>query len=134
MGVGCVMDSIVHFEIPAMDTKRAAEFYNKAFGWQTPKVPDFDYWSLITTASDQKGMPSSPGAINGGMGQKGKMAPDAVTVTIGVADIDKTIANITKLGGKQVGKKDAVGNMGFSAYFKDTEGNVIGLWQSSRGM
>ena len=27
------MDSIVHFEIPADDPKRAGEFYNKAFGW-----------------------------------------------------------------------------------------------------
>jgi len=58
------------------------------------------------------------------------MAPEAVTVTIAVKDIDATLATVKKLGGKQVGKKMPVGDMGFSAYFSDTEGNVIGLWQN----
>jgi len=28
-------------------------------------------------------------------------------------------------------KKQQVGDMGWTAYIKDTEGNVIGLWQRS---
>jgi len=125
------MDSVVHFEIPAKDTKRASAFYSQAFGWQFNQFPGFEYWSVGTTMSDKDGRPTSPGAVNGGMGHKGKTAPDAVTVTVGVPDIDAALANIKKLGGKQVGKKTPVGNMGFSAYFKDTEGNVIGLWQGT---
>jgi len=35
-----------------------------------------------------------------------------------------------QLGGKTVQKKMPVGDMGFAAYFKDTEGNVIGLFQN----
>ena len=124
------MDSVVHFEIPAKDVKRASSFYEKAFGWQISQYPNFDYWRLGTTAADQKGRPTSPGAINGGMGKKGKTAPDAVTVTIDVPDIDAALAKISKLGGKTTSKKSPVGNMGFSAYFKDPEGNVIGLWQA----
>jgi uncharacterized protein len=124
------MDSIVHFEIPAKDTKRAADFYMRAFGWQVNQVPSFEYWSLVTTESDSRGMPAKPGAINGGMGKKGKMAPDAVTVTIAVQDIDAALANVVKLGGKPHGKKSQVGDMGWAAYFKDTEGNIIGLWQA----
>ena len=126
------MDSIVHFEIPAKDPKRAADFYAKAFGWNVNKMPEFDYWSLGTTEVDQNQMPKNPGAINGGMGKKGQMAPDAVTVTINVADIDAALKMVEQLGGKMHGKKSNVGNMGISAYFKDTEGNVIGLWQSTR--
>lgn len=126
------MDSIVHFEIPAKDVTRASAFYSKAFGWQINQFPNFEYWSLGTTASDKDGRPTSPGAINGGLGKKGKTAPDNVTVTISVADIDSALANVKKLGGKAVGKKMPVGDMGFSAYFEDTEGNVIGLWQSAR--
>ena len=75
------MDSVVHFEIPAKDTKRASAFYSKAFGWQFNQSPGFEYLSAITTTSDKDGRPTSPGAINGGMGKKGVMAPMAVTVT-----------------------------------------------------
>ena len=125
------MDSVVHFEIPAKDTKRASAFYSKAFGWQFNQFPGFEYWSAVTTASDKDGRPTSPGAINGGMGKKGVMAPNLPTVTISVADIDAALANVKKLGGKVTGKKTSVGNIGFSGYFEDTEGNVIGLWQNA---
>jgi uncharacterized protein len=128
------MDPIVHFEIPAKDVKRASAFYTKAFGWNFNQFPGFEYWSAITTDSDQNGMPKSPGSINGGMGKKGVMAPKAVTVTISVADIDASLKNVKKLGGSQVGKKMPVGDMGWSAYFEDTEGNLIGLWQNKAMM
>jgi predicted enzyme related to lactoylglutathione lyase len=123
------MDSVVHFEIPAKDVKRASAFYSKTFGWQINQYPDFEYWSLVTTASDKDGTPTAPGAINGGMGKKGATAPERPTVTIRVKDIDAALANVKKLGGKVTGKKTAVEDMGFSAYFEDTEGNVIGLFQ-----
>jgi len=52
------------------------------------------------------------------------------TVTIGVASIDAALRNVSKLGGKVVVKKQAIaGGMGFTAYFSDTEGNVVGLYQ-----
>jgi predicted enzyme related to lactoylglutathione lyase len=127
------MDSVVHFEIPANDVKRASAFYSKAFGWQLSQFPGFEYWSVGTTPVDKNQMPTSPGAINGGLGKRGEMAPKAVTVTISVKDIDASLATVKKLGGKAVGKKMPVGDMGWSAYFEDTEGNLIGLWQN-KGM
>jgi len=124
------MDSVIHFEIPAKDPKRASAFYTKAFGWTFSQFPNWEYWMVNTTEVDKKGMPASPGAINGGMGKRGG-ALQAPTVTINVADIDKTLENVKKLGGKVAGKKSPVGDMGFTAYFTDTEGNVIGLWQNA---
>ncbi len=124
------MDSVVHFEIPAKDPKRASAFYSKAFGWTFNQYGENPYWAAGTTDSDRDGRPKKPGAINGGMGKKGEMAPEAVTVTISVDDIDASLKTVAKLGGKAVGKKNAVGDMGWAAYFEDTEGNVIGLWQS----
>jgi predicted enzyme related to lactoylglutathione lyase len=126
------MDPVVHFEIPATNPKRASDFYSKAFGWQINQFPQFEYWMVGTTASDQKGMPTTPGSINGGMGKKRMMTISGPTITISVPDIDEALKNIKKLGGKAVGKKMPVGDMGFSAYFKDTEGNVIGLWQVAK--
>ncbi len=122
------MDSVTHFEIPAKDPKRASAFYNKAFGWQFNQFPGFEYWSIGTTMSDQKGQPTTPGAINGGLGKKGG-ALQVPTVTVKVADIDATLKNLTRLGAKIAAKKTTVGDMGYTAYFTDTEGNTVGLWQ-----
>ena len=46
-------------------------------------------------------------------------------------DIDATVVAIEKHGGSAVGEKLTVGDMGFAAYFKDSEGNLMGLWQSA---
>ena len=124
------MDSVVHFEIPADDVKRASAFYKKAFGWDIQQMGGMEYWGLTTTEVDAERMPKNPGAINGGMGARGGPLK-APVVTIAVKDIDKSIATIEKLGGKAVGKKQSIGEMGFTAYFKDGEGNTIGLWQSA---
>jgi predicted enzyme related to lactoylglutathione lyase len=127
------MDSIIHFEIPADDSKRAGEFYNKAFGWMVNPMPEMNYTMIGTTPSDENGMPQKPGAINGGMPMRGDPVKQTV-VTIGVASIDESLAKIEKLGGKRLGDKMPVGDMGWAAYFKDTEGNVVGLWQNSQPM
>ena len=37
--------------------------------------------------------------------------------------------NVKNMGGEVVRGKMQVGEMGHAAYFKDTEGNIIGLWQ-----
>ena len=34
-------------------------------------------------------------------------------------------------GGSAAGEKMAVGEMGFAAYFRDSEGNLMGLWQNA---
>ena len=43
------MPKVIHFEIPATDTKRAVDFYKKAFNWQIVSYGggEMDYW-LIT--------------------------------------------------------------------------------------
>ncbi|MDV3244327.1 MAG: VOC family protein [Nitrososphaerales archaeon] len=124
------MDSVVHFELPAKNPKRASDFYSKAFGWQFNQFPNFEYWMIGTTMSDKNGQPTSPGAINGGMGKKaGPLKAPVVTIRVG--DIDKALAKVKELGGKVAAKKSPVGDMGFTAYFTDTEGNVVGLWQDA---
>jgi predicted enzyme related to lactoylglutathione lyase len=32
------MNPVVHFEMPAEDRKRMADFYTKAFGWKTQQL------------------------------------------------------------------------------------------------
>ena len=126
------MDSVVHFEIPADDSKRAQSFYKKVFGWHTEemKMPGMEYVMARTTETDEKSMaPKQPGAINGELADR-KMLKNP-TVTIGVSDINASLKKVEKEGGKTVMPRQSLGkDMGAIAYFKDSEGNIIGLWES----
>ena len=124
-------DKVVFFELPADDVDRAKIFYQKAFGWQINYNQGLDYHLVATAKSDQYGRAAEPGAINGGM-PKRKAPAKSTTITIDVTDIDSSLKSVEKLGGKILQKKSPVGDIGFSAYFEDTEGNRVGLFQSTR--
>jgi predicted enzyme related to lactoylglutathione lyase len=124
------MDKVVHFEVPFDDADRAHTFYREAFGWQLQSMPGMGYTTVTTTPADATGRPGEPGGINGGM--LAKQGPiTGPVITIGVDDLDESLARIEKLGGKVAIGRQAVGEMGFSAYVHDTEGNLIGLWQNA---
>ncbi len=124
------MDKVVHFEIPADNLARAKKFYSTVFGWNMNEMPEMEYVLVGTVASDENGMPKEPGAINGGMLERQEPVKSTV-ITINVKNIDEAAATIEKNGGKVIRPKMPVGKMGFAAYFKDSEGNVVGLWQST---
>jgi predicted enzyme related to lactoylglutathione lyase len=124
------MDKVIHFEVPFDDGERATTFYQEAFGWQLNPMPQFQYVLTTTTPTDDKGNLTEVGGINGGMlHRQGPIT--APVITIGVDDLDEALARLEKLGGKVVIGRQPVGDMGFSAYFHDTEGNLIGLWQNA---
>ncbi len=54
----------------------------------------------------------------------------APVITINVDSIDEAVKKIEASGGKMVGEKGEVPDMGYYAYFKDSEGNVMGLWET----
>ena len=125
------MDKVVHFEVPVDDVERAEKFYNKVFGWKLNKVPEMNYTIIHTVDVDNKFMPKEVGAINGGMMKKTNEIKNPV-ITINVKNIDEAMNKIKEHGGKIIMDKFNVGDMGISAYFQDTEGNVLGLWQHLR--
>jgi predicted enzyme related to lactoylglutathione lyase len=121
---------VVHFEVPFDDADRARDFYKEVFGWQIQPMPEMNYNMESTGPTSDQGMPSEPGFIGGGMMQR--QAPvNSPVLTLEVDDIEATINAIEKHGGAAVGEKMAVGDMGFAAYFSDSEGNLMGLWQSA---
>ena len=126
----CVMDKVVHFEIPADDLVRAQKFYKDVFSWQFFETPlhGKPYFLANTVETDEKGMPKSPGAINGGLVQKDKDTPYPVVV-VKVADIDDALKKIVSNGGKVVMGRYPVGPIGLYAHVLDPEGNIIGVWQ-----
>jgi uncharacterized protein len=121
---------VVHFEIPADDVERAKGFYRDAFGWNLNPMPEMNYTIVSTTPTDESGMPTEPGSINGGMMQREQPLGSPVIV-LDVDDIDKSLEKVESLGGSTVVPRQAVGDMGFAAYFKDSEGNIMGLWQNA---
>jgi predicted enzyme related to lactoylglutathione lyase len=124
------MGRVVHFEIPFDDADRARNFYRDVFDWQIQPMPEMNYTMVSTGPTSDEGMPSEPGYIGGGMMQR-EAPVNSPVLTLGVDDIDSAIIAIEKNGGSAVGEKLAVGEMGFAAYFKDSEGNLMGLWQNA---
>ena len=61
--------------------------------------------------------------------QRPKDAPHP-TIYVGVSSIDETIKKVEAAGGKVVTPKTPIPGMGAYARVADTEGNVIGLFQS----
>ena len=120
---------VVHFEIPFDDGDRARKFYSEAFGWAIAEIPELNYSMVQAGPIDEQGFPTEPGYIGGGM--IGRESPiDRPVIVIDVDDIDETLKKVEELGGTSVQGRQDVGDMGYAAYFKDVEGNLMGLWQS----
>ena len=120
---------VVHFEIPFDDAERARSFYSEAFGWTINEMPEMRYAIVQTGPTDADGFPAEVGYIGGGM-LKRESPTDRPVITIDVEDIDAALARIEELGGMTVLGRQDVGAMGWAAYFKDVEGNLMGLWQA----
>ena len=130
------MNPVVHFEMPAEDRKRMAQFYTKAFGWQTEMLgPDMnDYVVVTTTESDDNG-PKSPGAINGGFFPKKEDWPAQYpSVVIAVDDIEVAMDKVSDAGGKVLGEPMEIPGIGQYVSFSDTEGNRVSMLQPKRNM
>jgi predicted enzyme related to lactoylglutathione lyase len=119
---------VVHFEIPFDDGERARTFYADAFGWVVNEIPEMHYTIVQTGPADGDGFPAEAGFIGGGM-LKRESPTDRPVITIDVEDIDEALARIESLGGTKILGRQNVGEMGYAAYFKDVEGNLMGLWQ-----
>ena len=123
------MDQVVHFEIPVDDVERARGFYGSVFEWGIVPMDDMQYTLVMTTpVDDQTQRPTEPGAINGGLMHRSADTP-APVVTIQVDAIDESLKKVEAEGGSVVTPRTSMGDVGFFAYFKDSEGNVIGLFE-----
>ena len=121
---------VVHFEVPYDDAERAQSFYADVFGWGIQPMPEMQYTIVSTGPATDQGMPAEPGYIGGGMGQRGELLSKPV-ITIAVDDVNDALERIRANGGSAIGEPIQVGEMGIAAYFEDSEGNRMGLWQNA---
>jgi predicted enzyme related to lactoylglutathione lyase len=119
------MNPVVHFEMPAVDRERMAQFYTSVFGWQTQMMgPEMGEYVVVTTTESDESGPKNPGAINGGFFPKKEDWPAQYpSVVIAVDDIEEAMNDVTNSGGKVLGEPMEIPGVGLYVSFLDTEGN-----------
>lgn len=135
------MNPVVHFEMPAEDRKRMADFYTRAFGWETQQLGSEmgNYVIVTTTELGEDQFPKEPGRINGGFFTKTK-DNQYPSVVIAVDDIKKAMKAVEEAGGKILGgsyapgEPDDIPGVGLYVSFVDTEGNRVSLLQPAPRM
>lgn len=115
-----MVGKVVHFEIPIDDSDRATAFYEKAFRWTLERWGPVEYWT--TSAGDGEG-------IGGALTKRSDDVP-TLMFYIEVDDIDAALAAVQAAGGSRLTDRVPIPTVGWSAFFRDSEGNKIGLFQA----
>jgi predicted enzyme related to lactoylglutathione lyase len=126
------MNPVIHFEMPAEDRERMADFYARVFGWRTQMLgPEMQNYVIVRTSEvDGTGRPKKPGVINGGFFQKSNDRPDQYpSVVIAVDDIREHIKKVKQAGGEPLGEPMEIPGVGLYLSFRDTEGNRVAMLQ-----
>ena len=122
------MSRVTHFEIHAADPAALIAFYTALFEWKFQEWAGGSYW-LIETG------PKTEAGINGGMVPRRGPSPaegaavNAYVCTVQVASVDDSIAKALSLGGTLALPKMGIPTVGWLAYVKDPDGNILGLMQ-----
>jgi predicted enzyme related to lactoylglutathione lyase len=126
------MPRVIHFEIHADNPEQAVKFYSELFGWQfTRWGGPMEYWLIVTGPDGQPG-------INGGLLRRHGPPPaegqpvNSYVCTCDVASVDESVAKAISLGGAIALPKMPVPGIGWLAYIKDTEGNILGMMQMDK--
>ena len=115
------MNRISHFELPSNDPAKFKEFYSKVFGWKYQQWGTEEYFLTQTGSKEEPGI---EGAI-----MKKKHPEQPVVVSMTVENLDKCTEDVNSNGGQVVVPKMSVPGMGYLAYFKDPDGNIVGMMQ-----
>jgi uncharacterized protein len=107
-----VHGQVCYLQVPAVDSARAAAFYEAVFGWRTEHpYQDFE----------------SPGLIGQWVEDRPPAADAGPMIWIHVADLDQTLANAVEHGGEIIDPPAPDGPTRTLATILDPEGNPIGL-------
>ena len=113
------MGNIIHVELTSADPHATADFYHRAFGWQStasPFLPDY------LTARTGEG-----GGIDAAV-MSSRYQDQSTIIWIEVSDIATTAAAVSAAGGT-VGEFHDLPEQGRVGYVTDPRGVVIGLKQ-----
>ncbi len=114
---------IVHWEIGASDDSKAHKFYQNVFGWKIDAKNPMNY-GMVDTGGQ---------GINGGIFKNPQGVP-YLTVYVMVDDLNAYLKKVEKAGGQTAMPPMDIPGVGQSAFFKDPDGLVVGLFKPLPGM
>ena len=117
-------NAINWFEIPVTDFARAKKIYELILGVEIMEIPHPSLKYGMLPADMQNG------GVGGGIVQGDGFVPSETGSLVylnGGEDLDIPLSKVKDAGGKIILSKTAIGPNGFMAYFRDTEGNKVGL-------
>jgi len=113
---------VVWFEIPVKDLNRAVKFYSKMLGVEVQ--------SMEAGPNKMAFFPFAPGVASGALVESKENAPNEKGTLVylnGGDDLSLPLKRVEAAGGKILQGKTGIGDHGFIATFKDTEGNRVAL-------
>ena len=115
---------VVWFEVLGKDGGKLQAFYRELFGWKVTVDNPMGYGMVETGA--KKGIP-------GGIGGKYQEMGPWVTFYVESPDLERSLADVEKGGGKVVSPPKALPGGPTLAFFQDPEGHLVGLIKSEPG-
>ena len=115
------MNRVVNFDFPTDNPERAKDFFSSIFNWKFTGWNNEEYWLIETGNKNKRG-------INGSM-MKRRHPLQQSSIMIQVDNIDLTLKKVVEQGGRIVHEKHVVPKVGWIAYFKDIEDNMISVMQ-----
>lgn len=121
--MGVDYNQVGWFEIPVSDMRRAMDFYEHVFGVALDEQETGELkMAWFPMKEDEIGAPGS--LVKG----KGYVPSDrGVLIYFTSADIEKACRRAAEKGGHVLQEKFSIGEYGFVAMLRDTEGNTIGI-------
>ena len=113
--------SITHFEIYGIEPETLASFYREVFGWQIDQMQGVDYWRVETGAPD---------GVRGGLMYRTIPGVNGWMFYVKVESLDKTVADIERLGGTVVRPRTAVPKTAWVTIVSDPQGSIFGVWEA----
>jgi len=115
------MNRVVNFDFHTEQPEKAKAFFSDIFGWKFTEWLNEEYWLIETGDKHSHG-------VNGSM-IKRRHPQQMPSIMIEVANIDLTLLKIVEEGGRIVQPKRTIPKVGYMAYFKDPEENMLCVMQ-----
>ena len=111
----------IHFECQSPDPASSMEFFSNALDWEFEGWHDFPYWLATTGPEERRG-------INGAVMPTADGRPRTVII-MEVPDIAAALVRVGEAGGEVVAGIQDIPGVGRSAYCRDPQGLLFGLFQ-----
>jgi len=111
------------FEIPVTDMDRAKKFYESVLGYELA-LNEMGPFQMAWFPMEQDAA-GAAGTLVKAEGYVPSQTGSMVYFSVG--DIEGTLEKVNNGGGSTINPKTSIGEHGFVAHFKDTEGNKVAL-------